>query len=95
MPTYEYECLKCGFRFEEFQKITDEPLKKCPECKAEVKRVFTGGAGFLFKGSGFYATDYVQKSKSYVEAEKKEIGYKEPEPKKPDSKKDKVSTTKK
>lgn len=81
MPTYEYECLNCSFRFEEFQKMTDEPIKICPECKGEVKRIITGGGGFLFKGSGFHITDY--RSKNYVEDEKKEIGYKEPKPKKP------------
>lgn len=82
MPTYEYECLKCGQGFEAFQRMSDEPIKICPECSGEVKRVISGGAGFLFKGAGFYATDY--RSKSYVEAEKKDTGYKEPEPKKPD-----------
>lgn len=80
MPTYEYECLKCGFIFEEFQKITDNPISTCPECNGGVKKLFTPGAGFLFKGSGFYITDY--RSKEYVDAEKKEIGYKEPKPKK-------------
>jgi len=87
MPTYEYECLKCGYKFEEFQKMTDEPIKICPQCSGEVKKIFTPGAGFLFKGTGFYSTDY--RSKEYVEAEKKEIGYKEPKPKKPSSKQDK------
>lgn len=87
MPTYEYECLKCGYRFEEFQKMTDEPVKICSECGGEVKKVFTPGAGFLFKGSGFYTTDY--RNKAYVEAEKKEIGYKEPQPKKTKSEKTK------
>jgi putative FmdB family regulatory protein len=85
VPTYEYECLKCKFRFEEFQKITDEPIQICPECKGKVTKVISGGAGLLFKGSGFYTTDY--RSKDYVEAEKKEIGYKEPKPKKPKEKK--------
>ena len=58
MPTYEYECQKCGHRFELFQKMTDEPVAKCPECGAKARRKISGGAGFLFKGEGFYITDY-------------------------------------
>ena len=60
MPTYEYECSTCGLVFEEFQSITAEPLKKCRRegCNGTVKRLFSPGAGFLFKGSGFYITDY-------------------------------------
>jgi len=68
MPTYEYECEKCGLRFEEFQSITAEPLTRCKneQCDGTVKRLFSGGAGFLFKGSGFYITDY--RSDSYKKA---------------------------
>ncbi|MFP4015712.1 MAG: FmdB family zinc ribbon protein [Halanaerobiales bacterium] len=55
MPTYLYECENCG-RFEEFQKITSEPLSECPDCKGEVKRII-GAPGIIFKGSGFYSTD--------------------------------------
>ena len=62
MPTYEYECQKCGHRFEEFQSMKDAPLTKCPECKGKVKRLIGAGAGFLFKGSGFYITDYAHKN---------------------------------
>jgi len=58
MPTYEYECLKCGLHFEKFQKMSDAPLKKCPECGSPVKRLIGKGAAVIFKGSGFYATDY-------------------------------------
>ncbi len=58
MPTYEYKCNKCEEVFEVFQKITDEPLKECPVCGGEVKRLVSGGAGIIFKGSGFYTTDY-------------------------------------
>jgi putative FmdB family regulatory protein len=58
VPTYEYECKKCGHRFDEFQSIKDEPIKKCPECKAAVKRLIGPGAGIIFKGKGFYQTDY-------------------------------------
>lgn len=58
MPTYEYECPHCGHAFELFQNITDQPLKKCPKCKKGVKRLIGTGSGIIFKGSGFYATDY-------------------------------------
>jgi putative FmdB family regulatory protein len=58
MPTYWYRCQKCRHEFEEFQKISDPPVKECPECKGLVMRVITGGAGLIFKGSGFYITDY-------------------------------------
>jgi len=60
MPTYEYECEKCGHIFEEYQSISAEPLKNCPknDCDGAVKRLFSSGGGFLFKGSGFYITDY-------------------------------------
>ncbi len=68
MPTYEYECQSCGKRFERFQSITEEPIKECPVCDKKVKRLIGAGAGFLFKGSGFYCTDY--RSQSYRKAEK-------------------------
>ena len=59
MPTYEYECKACGHRFEKSQSITAKPVKTCPECKAKsVQRLISSGAGFIFKGPGFYATDY-------------------------------------
>ena len=58
MPTYEYECRKCGHRFEKFQSITAAPVKTCPQCKGRVARLLSGGAGIIFKGSGFYQTDY-------------------------------------
>ncbi|MBN1522789.1 MAG: zinc ribbon domain-containing protein [Candidatus Aureabacteria bacterium] len=58
MPTYEYLCENCGHRFEKFQKMTDNPLKECPECGKKVKRLIGTGMGFIFKGTGFYATDY-------------------------------------
>ncbi|HLV30758.1 MAG TPA: FmdB family zinc ribbon protein [Chitinispirillaceae bacterium] len=68
MPTYEYKCNKCGYIFEEFQSISSEPLKKCRKegCDGDVERLFSPGAGFLFKGSGFYITDY--RSDSYKKA---------------------------
>ena len=58
MPTYEYECRKCGHLFERFQPITAAPVKTCPKCKGKVARLLSGGAGIIFKGSGFYQTDY-------------------------------------
>lgn len=57
MPTYEYECRKCSYRFEAFQSINDAPLKTCPLCGGKVKRLIGGGSGIIFKGSGFYITD--------------------------------------
>ena len=72
MPTYEYECEKCGVTFERFQKITEEPVKECPECGGPVRRLIGAGAGVIFKGSGFYATDY--RSESYKREAKKEEG---------------------
>jgi len=63
MPTYDYACPKCGHTFEQFQSMRDEPLKKCPKCKkAGVKRLIGGGAGLIFKGTGFYITDYKKSS---------------------------------
>ena len=53
MPTYDYRCLACGHEFEQFQRMSEERLQECPECQGELKRLFGGGAGFLFKGSGF------------------------------------------
>lgn len=62
MPTYEYECVSCGYRFEKFQKMSDEPIKKCPKCGKNVNRLIGTGIGVIFKGSGFYATDYKNSS---------------------------------
>ena len=59
MPTYDYLCRSCGHRFEKFQNIMAEPIRECPLCKSRnVTRLLTGGAGLIFKGSGFYETDY-------------------------------------
>jgi len=63
MPTYQYRCKSCGYEFEEFQSITEDPLETCPKCGGFVHRLISGGAGLLFKGSGFYITDY--RSKDY------------------------------
>ena len=58
MPTYDYKGPKCGTEFQEFQKITAKPGAKCPKCGAKAERQLSGGAGLVFKGSGFYLTDY-------------------------------------
>lgn len=58
MPTYDYKCTVCSHTFEMFQPITAEPIKICPECKGEVKRIIGPGLGPIFKGKGFYQTDY-------------------------------------
>ena len=69
MPTYEYQCDACEHNFDEFQSMTEEPLKKCPKCgKKKLRRVFGTGAAIIFKGSGFYQTDY--RSESYKSAAK-------------------------
>jgi len=70
MPTYEYECEACGEKFEIFQSIKAEPIKKCPKCGKKVRRLIGAGAGVIFKGSGFYTTDY--RSDSYKKDEKKD-----------------------
>src|SRR5438477_5216661 len=70
MPTYEYRCTKCKRRFELFHSITDDSPKRCPRCKARAVRVPAAGAGLLFKGSGFYITDY--RSRSYKEKAKQD-----------------------
>ncbi|HBC86846.1 MAG TPA: FmdB family transcriptional regulator [Lentisphaeria bacterium] len=63
MPTYEYECKACGKTFEAFQKMSDEPLKTCTYCKKKsIRRKIGAGAGIIFKGSGFYCTDYRKES---------------------------------
>ena len=64
MPTYEYECQNCGHKFEKFQYMTDKPIKMCPKCdKSKAKRLISAGSGIIFKGNGFYQTDYKDTSK--------------------------------
>lgn len=58
MPTYDYHCSGCGKAFEVFQRMSDEPVSSCPDCGAPVRRRISGGAGFIFKGEGFYITDH-------------------------------------
>ena len=77
MPTYEYVCDACGHKFERFQRMTESPVKKCPKCgKGKARRLIGAGAGLIFKGSGFYITDYrsedyKKQAKSESEAPKK------------------------
>jgi putative FmdB family regulatory protein len=82
MPTYQYLCKNCGYEFEKFQSITTKPLRKCPKCnKSTVKRLIGAGAGVIFKGAGFYATDYRSEGyKKAIESEKKTTTKKEAEP---------------
>jgi putative FmdB family regulatory protein len=71
MPTYDYVCENCGYEFEQFQTITARLLRKCPRCgKVGLKRLIGVGAGIIFRGSGFYETDY--RSESYKKAADKE-----------------------
>lgn len=72
MPTYEYTCLECGHVFEEFQSINAKPLRRCPKCEGKVKRVIGPSVGFIFKGPGFYATEY--RSESYKSKAKEDKG---------------------
>jgi len=62
MPTYEYECKECGYLFEVSQSMFDEPIEECPQCGGRVQRIIGTGIGVIFKGSGFYATDYKRNS---------------------------------
>jgi len=71
MPTYDYICENCEYEFEQFQRITAKPLRTCPKCgRRELKRLIGAGAGVIFKGSGFYETDY--RSESYKKAQESE-----------------------
>ena len=83
MPTYDYLCKNCGHEFENFQPITARPLRKCPKCsKMQLQRLIGSGAGIIFKGSGFYQTDY--RSESYKKGQQAE------KPKTPDKKDEKT-----
>lgn len=74
MPNYDYRCEKCAHQFEVFQRMSDDKLTDCPEegCDGKVRRLLGAGAGLIFKGSGFYETDY--RSKSYSDGAKKDSG---------------------
>ena len=58
MPTYNYKCNDCGHQFSVFQKMSDDPVQECPQCEGKVRRIISGGSGMIFKGTGFYLTDY-------------------------------------
>lgn len=77
MPTYEYRCTKCGNQFELFQGMNDKPRSRCPKCRGKVVRLIGGGAGFIFKGGGFYATDY--RSSEYKKKSKEDKSSEKPE----------------
>ncbi|MBN1998342.1 zinc ribbon domain-containing protein [candidate division KSB1 bacterium] len=68
MPTYDYLCQDCGYRFDFFHKASDEPLEICPQCNGKVQRLISGGLGLIFKGSGFYITDYKNGKKEKKES---------------------------
>ncbi len=90
MPTYDYKCNGCAHEWEVFQSIKASPLRKCPECgKLKAKRVIGPGAGIIFKGSGFYQTDY--RSKSYKDAAKADRDAQKKSETKSDSKSDSKS----
>ena len=95
MPTYEYLCENCGHTFEQFQSITAKPLKKCPDCKKpKLKRLIGTGAGIIFRGSGFYETDY--RSDGYKKDQKADKTKSEAKDKKTSDKKEpKTADTKK
>ena len=96
MPTYEYKCPKCGTRFERVQKISAKPGAPCPKCGTRAERLISGGHGLVFKGSGFYETDYKRPSdkakhdkatSDSATRRQKEGAEKAPAPPKPDSSK--------
>jgi putative FmdB family regulatory protein len=91
MPTYDYKCLSCGHNFELFQSMTADPITKCYKCEGEVKRLIGAGAGPIFKGSGFYHTDYKNSSKktNTTSSSPKKDATKKPSAPKKDKSKDK------
>jgi len=86
MPTYDYKCKKCGYTFEEFQSMTAERLVTCPSCgQPALKRLMAAGAGMIFRGSGFYQTDYKRRTPASKEPGSKPESTSSKSPKKPDS----------
>ncbi|MEE8437428.1 MAG: FmdB family zinc ribbon protein [Candidatus Neomarinimicrobiota bacterium] len=71
MPTYDYKCKECEHEFEYFQSMSDDLLNECPQCKGEIRRLISGGTGLIFKGSGFYSTDYAPKKPKKTEKSEK------------------------
>jgi putative FmdB family regulatory protein len=95
MPTYDYQCNSCGYTYELFQSMSEEPAKICPQCRGSVKRLIAGGAGIIFKGSGFYVTDNKKNSSQKGDSPKSPAASdtggetkKAPEDKKPSEKKE-------
>lgn len=86
MPTYEYECLECGKVSDVFQKMSDKPIELCPQCKGKVKKLISCGCGLIFKGSGFYHTDYKKKNPCLPAGRKGEEKDKHGEPLSPTNK---------
>lgn len=87
MPTYEYQCHKCKKKFELFQMMTAKPLSKCVHCGGRAERLIGAGAGLIFKGSGFYITDYKKPSQAAKTSPKQETGSKpEAKPEKSETK---------
>lgn len=93
MPTYEYQCKKCGYTFEKFQSITAKPLQHCPKCNGEVFRLISKNGSFILKGSGYYSTDNRRK---HIPKENKNVTDKKPKNSsdKPVAEGTKTSTTK-
>ena len=86
MPTYDYKCPKCGTKFERFQKITSKPELPCPKCGTTAPRLISGGSGIVFKGSGFYETDYKRAGEKHKpKDEGGGPGAEKPAPPKPDT----------
>jgi len=73
MPTYEYECQKCNYKFEVFQQMTSKPVQHCKKCGGKVKRLIGCGSAIIFKGSGFYETDYKNKKAGELNGRKKQF----------------------
>jgi putative FmdB family regulatory protein len=97
VPTYDYECQRCDHRFEVFQTINEERKKRCPECNGKVRRLLGSGAGIIFKGSGFYETDYKKKKeppKEPPKVAKSTDQPKEPKPAESAESKDKGASSK-
>ncbi len=72
MPLYEYQCVECGYKFTIWQKISDPPIERCPRCKGKVERIISPNLGIIFKGSGFYVTDYKHKEQQSKGKKEKE-----------------------
>jgi putative FmdB family regulatory protein len=81
MPTYGYRCKQCGHEFDVFQSMKDKPDAKCPKCGSAAKRLISGGAGLIFKGSGFYITDYKNKATQASTGPVKKTNTEKPAPK--------------